>query len=72
MYSAKRGRANANKKKNNPMPDLRAILEAVRTTFSAWSDFSPSWARALEYKFVVATLRNANRYTDPSMNVVAG
>lgn len=54
------------------MPDLRATRDAVRTTLSVLSDCSPFCARLELYKFVVATLRNAKRYTDPSMKVVAG
>lgn len=56
----------------SPIPQFRATLAAVRTTPSASSDCSPLRARALEYRFVVATFRKANRYVAPSKKVVAG
>ena len=54
------------------MPQFRDTRAAVRTTLSASSELPPDRAKALLYKFVVATFKKANKYVAPSKKVVAG
>jgi hypothetical protein len=72
IYNDKSGRAKSNKNTIIPIPQLKATRDAVRTTLSALSDFSPRWALAEEYKLVVATFKKANKKVAPSKKVVAG
>ena len=64
MYRDNRGRAKAMRNSMIPIPQRIATRLAVRTTASAWSDCSPFWARAVEYRFVVAKPSQVNKLFD--------
>ena len=80
IYKAIKGLATANRKNINPIPEYNDVLAAVRTTPSPGNSSLPNLfffslvprANADAYKFVVATFRNAKRYNEPSIKVVAG
>mmetsp|Transcript_35012 Transcript_35012/g.104420 ORF Transcript_35012/g.104420 Transcript_35012/m.104420 type:complete len:342 (-) Transcript_35012:546-1571(-) len=79
MYTPRSVRPDLSRSATRKAPQISAILEAVRTTPSpailgSTASFLLDAFRAMAdaYRLVVATFRNAKRYVEPSMKVVAG